>query len=251
MVRSPSFATNFNLLMVSLYILMLLNLSVFPLKIFILLLISFCLFIIHRVRNISPICEKKAIPRATEELSGRSPASAYKVVLSLTFSANKTNKYVLFWVLWKFYNFPSFKLCVHDLNIPIVDIHKRLLYVGSDFFPFYMSYLGIASFEGPTYPRHLWLWFCPRGSCHVCMWHPHGATIPVGLHNFKIGFGVYMIRHAMFPLLVPPKGHAYFQFFTTKQTNKQTNTLMKQKTKCQNKIVACVCQVWCFFTGSF
>lgn len=78
---------------------MLLNLSVFSLKIFILLLISFCLFIIHRVRNSSPICEKKAIPRAIEELGGRSPANTYKVVLSLTFSAHKTNKYVLFWVL--------------------------------------------------------------------------------------------------------------------------------------------------------
>lgn len=40
-----------------------------------------------------------------------------------------------------------------------------------------------------------------------------------------------MIRHAMFPLLVPPKGHVYFQFFTTKQTNKYPNETKKPNAK--------------------
>lgn len=40
-----------------------------------------------------------------------------------------------------------------------------------------------------------------------------------------------MIRHAMFPLLVPLKGHVYFRLFTIKQTNKHPNETKKPNTK--------------------
>lgn len=72
---------------------MLLNLPVFSLKIFILLFLAFYLFVIHRVRDISPVCEKKAIPGAIVKLSGRSPAGTHKVILGLNPSnANKTRQ---------------------------------------------------------------------------------------------------------------------------------------------------------------
>lgn len=46
---------------------MLLNLSVFPLKIVFCCLFGLCLFVILRVRNISPICDQKDIPGAGSE----------------------------------------------------------------------------------------------------------------------------------------------------------------------------------------